>query len=177
MPSSTHTHTSTTTNYRQVPAAVSIAPQAALNVLQGSNGVNSGSPNALVAKLQASAIGAGMKPLDVAYASVNGAAVCNTCGFQGDVAQQFVGDGACVRACKRGWWVVWGGVGVNAAHRHQIHPTVSHDHTHTHTHTHTTAAGQCATSEAAATCDLANIKIAGTDDSKSRTHSICVHLG
>ncbi len=65
-------------------------------MLQGSNGVNSGPPNAFVAKVQA-ALGGAVAPLDVTYANVNGEAICNTCGFQDDVATQFVGDGASVR--------------------------------------------------------------------------------
>ena len=95
-----HNTTHVSTPQTTATATTSIAtPQAALNVLQGANAVNGGTPSPFVAQVQASPVGQGLAPqqLEVAYASVHGAAACNTCGFEGDVAGQFVGDGACVR--------------------------------------------------------------------------------
>jgi len=73
------------------PAATS------LNILQGTN-VNQGNPGAMLAQLQGSALGEGMPLLETVYATVNGdGTTCNACGFQGDVAKEFMGEaaGAC----------------------------------------------------------------------------------
>lgn len=85
-----------------------ITPQAALNVLSGSNEINSGTPSPFVAKIQASAVGKGMAPLDAAYVSINGASLCNTCGFRGDVSQEFIGDGAFSRGTREAWTITSG---------------------------------------------------------------------
>lgn len=75
-------------------------------MLQGANVVNKDTPSPFVAQVRASPVGGSglLQPqqLEVAFASVNGAAACNTCGFDGDVAGQFIGDGMCVRPC--GLW-------------------------------------------------------------------------
>lgn len=72
------------------------SPQAAINIIQGRNTINDGTPSPFVTQIRASPVGKGMQPHDVAFASVNGASACNTCGFEGDVATEFVGDGASV---------------------------------------------------------------------------------
>lgn len=97
----------TYTNAQEAAATattIDIIPQAAFNVLQGRNAVNDGTPSPFVSQIQASAVGKGMEPLDVAFASVNGATTCNACGFEGDVATEFIGDGACI--CVLRWGVV-----------------------------------------------------------------------
>jgi len=71
--------------------------KAGMYVLQGSNSINEGTPNDFVTQLQALP-GAEIQTLNVAFATLNGnATTCNTSGFKGDVATQFVGDaaGAC----------------------------------------------------------------------------------
>lgn len=68
--------------------------KAGLHVLQGSNSINAGMPNAFVAQLQALP-GAETQTLNVSFATLNGnATTCNACGFKGDVASEFLGDGA-----------------------------------------------------------------------------------
>ena len=125
-----------------------VEPQAAINILQGSNGVNDGTPNSFVAGLQGAAIGQGMKPLETTYANVNGASACNSCGFNGDVATQFVGDGACAR----------GGSGLLALCAFFITP--SHTCIFFLPHAALPAAAGCAPSEAAVDCSLAGVKTA-----------------
>ncbi|KAM3568465.1 hypothetical protein VYU27_009412 [Nannochloropsis oceanica] len=77
---------------------VASAAVASLNILKGANTVNDGTPSPLLAQLQNSALGEGMLPFETVYANVNGdGTTCNACGFEGDMATQFIGNaaGAC----------------------------------------------------------------------------------
>jgi hypothetical protein len=75
-------------------------PVASFTVLDGENAYDKGTPNDFVKIVQSGPLGAVAARQDPAnvvkpvYASVNGAVQCNACGFNGALAQEFVGESA-----------------------------------------------------------------------------------
>ena len=60
--------------------------------MHDSNAINAGTPNAFVKAIQTSAAGTGPTQIDANYAEVAGNTLCETCGFIGDVSQEFTGS-------------------------------------------------------------------------------------
>ncbi len=91
-------HAKNKTRLLEAGEMMAVPAVASLQILQGTDAVDPGKPNAMLQKLEGSALGQNMQHVDPVYAVVNGdGTTCNTCGFKGDVASEFVGEaaGAC----------------------------------------------------------------------------------
>ena len=60
-------------------------------VLQGENVLNEGTPSDFVKQVQNSSAGHGFKYVPSTFASINGPAICNLCGYTGAIDDDIVG--------------------------------------------------------------------------------------